>query len=118
MYIVDLKSGASDVSRIAAQDHKQLAGYQLAIYEESFTEIQPGSQSGGAELVFLGNDSKSASVKKQGPLDHQTIKEEVIAAADAMSSAEFSATVNKHCRTCAVSLICPIQPQGRSVIEP
>ena len=118
VYIVDLKSGASDVTKDAAQDHKQLAGYQLAIYEESFTEIEPGGESGGAELVFLGNDSKSASVKKQSPLDHQTIKDEVIAAADAMSAAEFSATVNKHCRTCSVSLICPIQPQGRSVIEP
>ena len=118
VYIVDLKSGASDVTKDAAQEHKQLAGYQLAIYEESFTEIKPGGESGGAELVFLGNDSKSASVKKQGPLDHQTIKAQVIEAADAMSAAQFSATVNKHCRTCSVSLICPIQPQGRSVIEP
>ncbi len=42
---------------------------------------------------------------------------EVVAAADAMSSNEFTATVNDRCRMCAVKGLCPIQPQGRSVID-
>ena len=95
-----------------------MAGYQLAVYEEAFSGDSPGIESAGAELLFLGTDSKSASAKPQPVKDHETIKAEVVAAADAMSSNEFTATVNDRCRMCAVKGLCPIQPQGRSVIDP
>ena len=117
VYIVDLKTGAPDISKKKAEDHKQLAGYQLAVYEEAFTGESPGNQSAGAELLFLGTDSKSAAAKPQTVKDHETIKAEVIAAADAMSAYEFTATVNDRCRMCAVKGLCPIQPQGRTVID-
>ena len=117
VYIVDLKTGAPDISKKKAEDHKQLAGYQLAVYEEAFSGDSPGIESAGAELLFLGTDSKSASAKPQPVKDHETIKAEVVAAADAMSSNEFTATVNDRCRMCAVKGLCPIQPQGRSVID-
>lgn len=117
VYIVDLKTGAPDISKKKAEDHKQLAGYQLAVYEEAFTGDSPGMQSAGAELLFLGTDGKSASAKPQPVKDHETIKAEVIAAADAMSANEFTATVNDRCRMCAVKGLCPIQPQGRTVID-
>jgi superfamily I DNA/RNA helicase len=117
VYIVDLKTGAPDISKKKAEDHKQLAGYQLAVYEEAFTGDSPGTQSAGAELLFLGTDGKSASAKPQPVKDHETIKAEVIAAADAMSANEFTATVNDRCRMCAVKGLCPIQPQGRTVID-
>ena len=117
VYIVDLKTGAPDISKKKAEDHKQLAGYQLAVYEEAFSGDSPGIESAGAELLFLGTDSKSASAKPQAVKDHETIKAEVVAAADAMSSNEFTATVNDRCRMCAVKGLCPIQPQGRSVID-
>ena len=117
VYIVDLKTGAPDISKKKAEDHKQLAGYQLAVYEEAFTGESPGNQSAGAELLFLGTDSKSAAAKPQTVKNHETIKAEVIAAADAMSANEFTATVNDRCRMCAVKGLCPIQPQGRTVID-
>jgi RecB family exonuclease len=117
VYIVDLKTGAPDITQKRAEDHKQLAGYQLAVYEEAFTGEPPGKLSAGAELLFLGTDTKSASAKPQPVKEHELIKAEVIAAADAMSANEFIATVNDRCRTCAVKGICPIQPQGRSVID-
>ena len=117
VYIVDLKTGAPDITKKKAEDHKQLAGYQLAVYEEAFSGDSPGIESAGAELLFLGTDSKSASAKPQPVKDHETIKAEVVAAADAMSSNEFTATVNDRCRMCAVKGLCPIQPQGRSVID-
>ena len=117
VYIVDLKTGAPDVTKKKAEDHKQLAGYQLAVYEEAFTGESPGTLSAGAELLFLGTDNKSASAKPQPVKEHEVIKAEVIAAADAMSANEFIATVNDRCRTCAVKGLCPIQPQGRSVID-
>jgi len=117
VYIVDIKTGAPDISKKRAEDHKQLSGYQLAVYEEAFTGEPPGKLSAGAELLFLGTDTKSASAKPQSVKEHELIKAEVIAAADAMSANEFIATVNDRCRTCAVKGICPIQPQGRSVID-
>jgi superfamily I DNA/RNA helicase len=117
VYIVDLKTGAPDISKKKAEDHKQLAGYQLAVYEEAFKGESPGTESAGAELLFLGTDGKSASAKPQPVKEHKAIKAEVIAAADAMSANEFIATVNDRCRMCAVKGLCPIQPQGRSVID-
>jgi len=117
VYIVDIKTGAPDITKKRAEDHKQLSGYQLAVYEEAFTGEPPGKLSAGAELLFLGTDTKSASAKPQSVKEHELIKAEVIAAADAMSANEFIATVNDRCRTCAVKGICPIQPQGRSVID-
>ncbi|MDA2996867.1 MAG: ATP-dependent DNA helicase [Actinomycetota bacterium] len=117
VYIVDLKTGAPDISKKKAEDHKQLAGYQLAVYEEAFTGESPGTESAGAELLFLGTGGNSASAKPQPVKDHETIKAEVIAAADGMSANEFIATVNDRCRMCAVKGICPIQPQGRTVID-
>jgi ATP-dependent exoDNAse (exonuclease V) beta subunit len=117
VYIVDLKTGAPDISKKKAEDHKQLAGYQLAVYEEAFTGESPGTESAGAELLFLGTDGKSASAKPQPVKDHEIIKAEVIAAADGMSANEFIATVNDRCRMCAVKGLCPIQPQGRTVID-
>ena len=117
VYIVDLKTGAPDISKKKAEEHKQLAGYQLAVYEEAFTGESPGTESAGAELLFLGTDGKSASAKPQPVKDHEIIKAEVIAAADGMSANEFIATVNDRCRMCAVKGLCPIQPQGRTVID-
>ena len=117
VYIVDLKTGAPDISKKKAEDHKQLAGYQLAVYEQAFIGESPGGESAGAELLFLGTGGKSASAKPQPIKDHETIKAEVIAAADAMSANEFTATVNDRCRMCAVKGLCPIQPQGRTVID-
>jgi hypothetical protein len=112
-----LKTGAPDISKKKAEDHKQLAGYQLAVYEQAFIGESPGGESAGAELLFLGTGGKSASAKPQPIKDHETIKAEVIAAADAMSANEFTATVNDRCRMCSVKGLCPIQPQGRTVID-
>jgi superfamily I DNA/RNA helicase len=117
VFIVDIKTGAPDITEKKADDHKQLAGYQLAVYEEAFTGESPGNLSAGAELLFLGTPGDSVSEKPQRIKDHEKIKAEVIAAADAMSANEFIATVNDRCRTCAVKGVCPIQPQGRTVID-
>ena len=114
---MDIKTGAPDLSKKKSEEHKQLAGYQLAVYEEALKGDSPGNQSAGAELLFLGTDGKTASEKPQGVKEHEVIKAEVIAAAEAMSANEFIATVNDRCRTCAVKGLCPIQPQGRTVID-
>jgi superfamily I DNA/RNA helicase/RecB family exonuclease len=118
IFIADLKTGAADVTKAEAVDHKQLGGYQLAIHEGGFSQIHPSTESAGAELVYLGTNSKKATIKNQPPMDPNFLKAEVQTAGIAMSGSSFIAQINKRCRTCGVISSCPIQSQGRSVIEP
>ena len=118
IFIADLKTGNSSVTGKEALTHKQLAGYQLAALEGGFVTDVGTSETAGAELVFLGGTSGSASVKTQLALDHEQLKTEVVAMAEGMSGSAFIATINKRCRTCGVKSSCPIQSQGKSVIEP
>ena len=123
VYIVDLKSGASDTSVTDAQSHKQLQGYQLAVIEGGFNNLtiegQPlPQQSGGAELIFLGGDTVKASIREQSAIDPQEVRADIEATAEAMAAATFTATINSRCRTCAVKALCPLQSEGRTVIEP
>ena len=117
VYIVDLKSGASDATKETVQSNMQLAGYQLAIARDGFVNQHPGTTPGGAELVFLGGTTNSASVKTQFAINVDETEEKIIELADLMSGATFTATINSRCRTCGVKSMCPLQPQGRSVID-
>ncbi len=123
VYIVDLKSGGSDTSVTEAQDHKQLQGYQLAVTEGGFKNLlvdnKPLSQdSGGAELVFLGGDAVKATIREQAVIDPDAVRADISASAEAMAATTFTATINSRCRTCAVKALCPLQSEGRTVIEP
>ena len=118
IYIVDLKSGAPSVTNKKINENYQLAGYQLAVLENAFEEPLPSTQSSGAVLVFLGDkESTNATERVQPPIDHAEIKAVVMESAEKMSAAQFTATINSRCRTCALKSSCPAQSQGRSVIE-
>ena len=118
IYIVDLKTGAPSVTVKRVNENQQLAGYQLAVLEDAFEPKLPSTETSGAVLVFLGDkESNSAKERIQSPINHEEIKNLVIESAEKMSAAEFTATINSRCRTCAVKSSCPAQPQGRSVIE-
>jgi ATP-dependent exoDNAse (exonuclease V) beta subunit len=120
VFIIDLKTGASDTSREDAQSHRQLQGYQVAVIEGAFENKDlPGmtQKSGGAELIYLGGKEKSASVKTQDPIDLDAVKAEIETAAEAMAANTFVATINDRCRTCGVKSLCPLQSEGRAVID-
>ncbi|MEN9736049.1 MAG: hypothetical protein RL129_759, partial [Actinomycetota bacterium] len=116
IHIVDLKSGAP-ISKDDAQENKQLAGYQLAVLEGAFEDQNIKGEVSGSSLVYLGGEAASASIRPQGPIDQQKVKAEIAAAAEAMGAAEFTATINDRCRKCPVKKVCPIQPNGRSVLD-
>lgn len=123
VYIVDLKSGGSDTSVTEAQSHKQLQGYQLAVTEGGFTNLRIDGEplplsAGGAELIFLGGDAVNATIREQGVIDPAAVRADIEASAEAMAATSFTATINSRCRTCAVKALCPLQSEGRSVIEP
>ena len=114
LHIVDLKTGKAVPTKKEVAEHRQLAAYQLAIMKAGFEKVSESTISGGAELLML---AKSSEAKSQAPVDFDLVYHEIETAAEGMSSATFVATINKQCRNCAVKGICPLQAEGRSVID-
>ena len=115
-FVVDIKTGTS-VSAQEAKDHKQLAAYQLGVVSGGFPEIAVDAISDGAGLLYLSKATIKNKTLDQLPINQDEIIAELISAADGMSAATFDAIINKRCRTCAVKSLCPLQSEGRSVIE-
>jgi hypothetical protein len=117
-YIVDLKTGQSAISVEDAKKNKQLQVYQLAVVENGFEPKLETNQVAGAELLFVGDQkTKTASTRQQQEIDADLVRSELIDSAKGMSAGIFTAKINERCRSCSLKLACPIQPQGRRVIE-
>ena len=66
LVIVDVKTGKTPVSKDDAQQHAQLAMYQLAVAEGL---LAAGDEPGGARLVYLGKTGAAgATEREQDPL--------------------------------------------------
>jgi len=115
-FVVDLKTGTT-VTAKEAQEHKQLAAYQLGVNAGGFKDLPSDAQSDGAGLLFLAKETKKNETIDQPPIDTATVAAEVAAAAEGMAAATFTAIINKRCRGCAIKALCPLQSEGRSVIE-
>lgn len=117
-YIVDLKTGATAISHENARENKQLQSYQLAVVNNSFKNKLDHQEVAGAELIFVGDfKAKEAKPRQQEKIDSKAVTDELIQISAGMSDKTFTATINERCRSCAVKSSCPIQPQGRSVIN-
>ena len=114
LFIIDFKTGSSTITGKETQSNVQLASYQVGIVEGGFTQ---GNTSAGAELVYLGTDAASATIKKQGVIDIEATKEKLNEIAEGMGAATFFATINKRCKGCPVRKSCPVQSDGRTVIS-
>lgn len=60
--IVDLKTGAVP-SGTNADDHAQLRCYQFALVNDGIDDVESGSRSGGARLLYLRGKEKTASAQ-------------------------------------------------------
>jgi superfamily I DNA/RNA helicase/RecB family exonuclease len=117
-YIVDLKTGATAISHENARENKQLQSYQLAVVNDGFKNKLDHQEVSGAELIFVGDfKAKEAKPRQQEKIDSKAVTNELIQISAGMSDKTFTATINERCRSCAVKSSCPIQPQGRSVIN-
>ncbi|MBO3733341.1 ATP-dependent helicase [Glycomyces niveus] len=118
LYVVDLKTGKSTVSKADAQTNPQLGIYQLAIAEGAFAE---GSEPGGAELVYPNAKGASAVARQQGPLgEHENpdwARELAGDTAVRMAGSVFEARNTSKCETCSVKRCCPIADEGRQVTD-
>ena len=117
LVVIDLKTGKSTPSDDEVQQHPQLGAYQVAVELGAFAQY--GTETGGAELVQLGADTKSLKVQQQVPLadaaDPGWAKAMVRTAAKRMADSTFQALTNNTCRRCPVRTSCPVSGKGRQV---
>ncbi|MGH3516918.1 MAG: ATP-dependent helicase [Haloechinothrix sp.] len=112
--IVDLKTAKTAVSKADAQEHPQLAAYQLAA--SLVTELGAG----GARLVYVAQANKAtgAAERRQDPLDPPSVEhwlEVVRSAASASVGPVYLARESSECGRCPAKPCCPLHPEGRQV---
>ena len=116
-FVIDFKTGAQAISHEDAATNLQLACYQLAVSLDGFEKKLSGTVSRGAELVYLGSKNKSLTTRTQHVINEVEIRNTIEEIAQGMGAAQFRATVNSQCKKCVVKSSCPIQVEGRTVIE-
>ncbi|BBX21800.1 DNA helicase [Mycolicibacter terrae] len=113
LVVVDVKTAKSPVSKDDAQQHAQLAVYQLAVQAGL---LGPDEQPGGARLVYPAKPGTGgAAEREQDPLTTETggqWRERIAQAAAATAGPVFTARVNDGCRHCPIRPICPAHTGG------
>ena len=120
LVVVDVKTSKNPISADAAQEHAQLATYQVAAAEGGVLELGAGAPSGGARLVYVArtNRKTGATQREQQPLDEDARarwRTQVVDAAAATRGPHYVAKVNDGCTHCPVRGACPAHDSGRQV---
>jgi RecB family exonuclease len=122
LMIVDIKTGKTPVSKDDAQQHAQLAMYQLAVAEGLVPAVPAGSEPGGARLVYLGKTGAAgATERQQDPLTAAAGEEWrnlVRRAADATAGPQFLARRNNGCTHCPIRSCCPAHVRADGTAAP
>jgi superfamily I DNA/RNA helicase/RecB family exonuclease len=118
--VVDIKTGKVPISADDAQNHPQLAMYQLAAAYGAFAELGLDKEPGGARLLYIAkrNRTTGASERTQDRLDDDAREhwlDVVHAAATSSTGPDYVAKQNPDCPRCPVRFSCPIHPSGRQV---
>jgi superfamily I DNA/RNA helicase/RecB family exonuclease len=116
-YVIDFKTGKTQITAEKAKENLQLACYQLAVALDGFEKKLSTTSSSGAELVYLAKDSVKVTTRQQYKIDEVEVKAKIEEIADGMGAESFQARINTMCENCVVKACCPIQIQGRTVIE-
>ncbi len=115
-FVVDIKTGIA-VTKEEAKRNKQLAAYQLGVVAGGFAHLPADAQSVGAGLLFLKSKSNKNQTLDQPPIIRKSVEQEIQETAEGMAAATFQAVINKRCTICVLRAMCPLQSEGRSVIE-
>nr|WP_236796013.1 ATP-dependent DNA helicase [Amycolatopsis sp. GM8] len=115
--IIDLKTGKNAVSASDAEEHPQLAAYQLSVLLGAFGDDK---KPGGAKLVYLAkaNNKTGATQREQPPLDEESGQRWLELVRDVAASASgpgYRADENTDCDRCPARGSCPLRPEGRQV---
>ncbi len=116
--VIDLKTTKQHPARDQVAEHPQLGVYQLAIEHGAVDDVlgRP-AQPGGAELVQLRGDSRSAKVQRQepqlpDPSGRRPIELQLAQAVRRIRDEEFPARAGKHCEHCPFTALCPHHTSG------
>lgn len=111
LYVVDLKTGSSAVTKEDAQVHPQLGVYQAAIRAGGHPA---GTATGGAELVFVGTKNKSVARRGQDALaeDGSFVDAVMDEAVAVMRAGSYVPVPSSMCRSCEFRASCPTTAQG------
>lgn len=116
LVIVDIKTGKTPVSKDDAQQHAQLATYQLAVAEGMVAADPDAVEPGGARLVYVAKaGAGGATEREQDPLTAAGVdqwRDVVRRAADATAGPRFVARRNDGCAHCPVRPACPAHADG------
>jgi RecB family exonuclease len=118
--IVDVKTSKNPVSKQAAEDHAQLAVYQLAAAHGAFAEHGLVAEPGGACIVQVSARSSAALSRTQQPLDQAALarwRGVVREAARRTAGPEFVAIESGDCTRCPSKIACPLHDAGRQVTQ-
>ncbi|MGH3822216.1 MAG: ATP-dependent helicase [Pseudonocardiaceae bacterium] len=118
--IVDVKSSKTPISKQAAEDHAQLAIYQLAAAHGAFTGHGLAAEPGGACIVQVSARTTAAVQRNQQPLDPSALtrwRGVVREAARRTAGPEFAAIDNGECARCPSKIACPLHDSGRQVTQ-
>ncbi|WP_460328180.1 RecB family exonuclease, partial [Actinopolyspora lacussalsi] len=118
--VIDVKTSKTPVSKDSAEQHTQLAVYQLAAALGAFGsdgETQPG----GARLLYVAKpDSRDGAATERGQsgLGEEGFRvwlDVIHDAAAASTGPGFLAVENSDCARCPVRTSCPVRSEGRQV---
>ena len=116
--VVDLKTSKSPVTAHDAQQHPQLAAYQVAVDAGGLGE---GTTAAGGRLVYLGTGTKGPAARAQDTMseakDPEWGRRLIARVAETMGGADFEARRNPGCSYCPVRRSCPLQNEGRQVSQ-
>jgi superfamily I DNA/RNA helicase/RecB family exonuclease len=120
--VVDVKTGRQAISVDDAQEHPQLAVYQLAAAYGAFRGLGLEDEPGGARLLYVAkaNRKKAATERNQDPVAEDGVKHWTGVVADAAAAStgpEYTARQNPDCPRCPVRTSCPMHASGRQVTE-
>ncbi|MCA1225149.1 ATP-dependent DNA helicase [Saccharopolyspora sp. 6M] len=125
--VVDVKTSKSAVSGDEAQEHPQLAVYQLAAALGAFAGESGDSdgdderaEPGGARLLYVAKPSRQGgwTERAQDGLDEERLRVWLDVVQDAGAASvgpAYVAAENSDCPRCPARPSCPVHPEGRQV---
>lgn len=131
LHIVDLKTGKSAPTVADTQDNPQLAAYQLALAHGQLVETVDGivvetsddpghvADVDGATLVYPAS-GKSGTTRKQDAASaeqREAFLELIKDLPKEMTGPQLTARTGPHCDHCAVRSLCPVMPEGDTLVD-
>lgn len=116
-YVVDLKTGSTEVSGERLKRLPQLGVYQAMVKAGALTELIDRTDPAGAALVQLGKTRSRVQIQPQDPLDEGVTwaEEDIRDAARWVQGPEFYAVHQDD--SCSLQALCPLCKEGQQITE-